>query len=128
MTTDLFFTAALKKYFFASPRGNINTYDLFDLSLAELNSTAKTLSRQLREEGEEDFINDKTTSNTNLSNRLEIVKAVIQYKKDLRNQAVLEQKQAKDRQRLMGELENREEKELESLSTEEIKKRLAELS
>jgi Lon protease-like protein len=128
MTTDLFFTAALKKYFFPSPKGNVTTYDLFDLTLTDLNSTAKNINRRLQEEGEEDFINDKTSSNTDLSNRLEIVKAVIQYKKDLRDQAAQAKQRAQERQRLLEVLQSKQEEALASLPIEEIEKRLAELS
>lgn len=128
MTTDLFFTAAVKKYFFPSSLGNINAYDLFDLPLHELNNTAKTINKRLKEEEEEDFVANKSNASTDLSNQLEIVKAVIQYKKDLRDRAAESKQRAQERQRLLEILQSKQDEALASLSMEELEKRLAELA
>lgn len=128
MSDNLFFTAALKKYLYPSTKGQITTQDLFDLTLQGLNTTAKTLNAEIKNEEEEDFINERTVQSTDIRNKLEIVKTVIQYKKDLQNANAERKAKAQERQRLLEILDSKEQESLANLSIEEIQKRLAEIS
>jgi excisionase family DNA binding protein len=75
----LFEKAARLKLRFASPQGNLSAEDLWDLPLtsvrlnaANLNNIAKAISRQLKAESEEDFVNPKSAANDGLQLALDI--------------------------------------------------------
>lgn len=65
----------------ASPKGELLPQQLFQLPLESLNTLAKGVSRQLKAEGEEDFIGAGSKVSKDLQNKLELLKAVIADKK-----------------------------------------------
>ena len=79
----MFKTAVKQKLRFDSPKGKLTTEDLYDLPLLATNGgvclddIAKALSKKLKESSEESFVLKKTTTNTTLELKLEIVKHVI---------------------------------------------------
>lgn len=78
---DNFEKASRLKLRFATHRGSLATEDLWDLDLDSLDSIAKSVNTQLRNEGEESFIpstTNKPSSNNDL--RLDILKHVIEVK------------------------------------------------
>lgn len=73
--------ASRTKLRFATTKGDLATEDLWDLNLSSLDSIAKAVNNQLRNEGEESFIpttTNKPSSNNDL--RLDILKHVIAVK------------------------------------------------
>ena len=81
----MFEKSARYGYRFPSVQGLLTSEDLWALPLtserrASLNNTAKNLTRQIREAGEEDFV-DGTQANVELNEKLEIVKYIISVKK-----------------------------------------------
>lgn len=78
---DNFEKASRLKLRFATHRGSLAAEDLWDLNLDSLDSIAKSVNTQLRNEGEESFIpstTNKPSSNNDL--RLDILKHVIEVK------------------------------------------------
>ena len=72
---------------FASIQGDLTTEILWDLPLtakrnneADLNSVAKVINKQLKEEGDEDFVNTKSKSTELIELKLDIVKYIIKCK------------------------------------------------
>lgn len=77
--TNIFEQASRKKLRFATNRGAISTEDLWDLSLEELDSIAKTLDKTVNDAGKS-FIKKKDTVNRTASLQLEVVVSVINTK------------------------------------------------
>ena len=76
----MFERAAKCKLRFQSNKGLLSTEDLFDVSLTGLDSIAKGVNKQLKEEVEESFIEKKSNVSSELELRLDILKHVIAYK------------------------------------------------
>ena len=122
------------KYRFVTPAGSLSVEDLWDLPLtstkanaANLNNIAKELSRSLKAESEEDFVNPKSNINKELQEKLEIVKYVIQVRQE-ENEAIrtAADKQAK-KAKLLEVLDRKQNQALENLTPEEIQAMLASL-
>lgn len=84
---DLFEKATKTKLRWSSPNGDLSVEELWELPLsttkpnrANLNDVAKAASRQLKAEGEEDFVNPRVSANDTLELKLEIVKYIIGVK------------------------------------------------
>ena len=78
---DNFEKAARLKLRFETTQGCLSTEELFDLNLTSLDTVAKKINKQLRDEGEESFLpstTNKKATNNNL--RLEILKYIINSK------------------------------------------------
>lgn len=73
---------ALKKQlrFKSNQFGIIQTEDLFNLTLEQLDSIAIAVNKELKEKEEGSFIKSKTTETTDLTLRLDILKDVIETK------------------------------------------------
>ncbi len=128
------FEKALRgKYRYSSPQGELSTEDLFDTPLtstrpdktANLNDIAKGLSKKLKAEAEEDFVDPKPGASSELQDKLEIVKYVIhlrQAENDLARQAI-EKKQQKDR--ILTLIARKQDEALEAQPLEELQKLVA---
>lgn len=118
---------------FPSIRGLVTTEDLFTMHLTAqngfaLDDVAKAINSKLKGMGEESFVEDADSAKRQyLTNQLEVVKFVIQFKQE-KNKAEADRraKRAK-RAKLLEALDNRENAELASLSKEDILKQLEEL-
>ena len=124
---ELFITASRKKYRFTSLKGQLLTEDLFDLSLASLDTIAVDLDEKVQKAGRKSFVGKRATATGDDENKLEIVKAVIEIKQtedENRKTRVV-----KDGQKafLTSLLEKKQMEKMESLSEEEIQKQLASL-
>jgi hypothetical protein len=135
-SNTLFITAARQKYRFPSPvgGGGLTVEQLFDLPLtatgnrASLDSVARETNRLLKEQTEESFV--ETRSNplkTELSNKLEIVKAIIAIRQEEQEAARLRTERAEKRQRLLAAIEAAENRTLSEASVDDLRKQLAEL-
>lgn len=128
MSNDLFIVASRKRYRFESGRGELTVENLWDLSLTSLDTIAKALNRKLKESAEESFIATPTTrKNTELENKLEILKYVIGVK-----QAELEKsKKAAAKSAQIAQLRElaatKANEALSAKSLEDIEKMIAEL-
>jgi len=81
-TTELFITAARKKYRFDTTKGQVTVEDLFDLNLTSLDAIAVALDDKIQTLGRKSFIAKRSSSTTEVNNKLDIVKYVIETKQE----------------------------------------------
>ena len=118
---------------FETVRGHLTVEDLWSLPLSatskfDLDTTAKGLSKALKEFSEESFVEQtQSTAQDELNLKLEIVKHVIAVKIAEREAKLAAATKAQERQKLLSILERKSNESLESLSADEIQKRLAAL-
>ena len=130
--TNLFELAARESYRFKTTRGSANVEDLYQMPLTSqsgfcLNQVAKDISADIKAAEEEDFVKVKTSSDTTLINKLNIVKHVIAYKlaeADAKRKAAEKRQQ---KQMLLEALSKRQQVDLSAKTAEEIEAMLAAL-
>lgn len=108
-------------------KGLITVEDLWDLSLANLDSIYKSLNKQKRESNEESLLEVKSVQDIELEVAIEIIKHIVSVKlaeKAAREQAVENKKQ---KQKILEIMAKRQDSALENLSDEDLAKKLAEL-
>lgn len=130
---SMFEKATRLKLRFTSNKGELTVENLWELPLQsrtsfDLDNVAKAANNELKSLSEESFVSTTNNPAKNLAQlKLDIVKRVIEVKiaenEEQRNAA---QKSA-ERQRLLEALNNSEQQELQKLTPDEIRKRLAEL-
>ena len=121
------FELAVKMKFRFPFKGLINSEDLFDLSVKDLDSIFKTINSELKKVKEESLLEVKSTEDQILDTKIEIVKYIFNVKQE-EEQKRLKAKELKDKkQRLMEILASKEDQDLLGKSTEEIKKMINEL-
>lgn len=121
----LFENATRRRYRFPF-KGNINTEDLWDLNVKGLDEIYKTLNKELRE-SQEDSLLTQSDENTELTEKIEIVKYIVQVKMDEQKAQVDAAQRAETRRKLLEVKADRENRRLEGLSDEEINKMLEDL-
>ena len=132
-TTDIFKQATKLKLRFSSVRGDLTIEDLWDLPLTSksnlsLDGVGKPIQKALRESDEDSLVDVPTTSKNELNSlRLAIIKEIISVKQEenliKQNQAAIESQKALLKQALASKKVD----EINSLSVEEIEKRIASL-
>lgn len=112
---------------FSTPQGTISTEDLWDLPLtsgsasrANLNAIAKGISRQLKAEGEEDFVNPQPKANETLQLQLDIIKHVIQTKQAENEVVATAAAKREQKARLLELIARKQDAALEGKSLEEL--------
>ena len=120
---NLFETASRQKLRFTTAKGLLPTEDLWDLPLlTTLNELAKSLSKQVKEAGEESFIEGKSSANEKLETMFEIVKHIIKVKLAERETLKVAKKNATKKAQLDELIHNKKNAELASLSIEDLEK------
>lgn len=130
----MFEKAVRLKLRFSSPQGNLSVEDLWDLPLtsmraaqANLNNIAKDVSRQLKAEGEEDFVNPKTSADELLRLKLDIVKHVI-LTRQAENETLRAAAERKEKKaRLLELIAKKQDQALEGKPLEELQEMVAAL-
>lgn len=99
MEKNIFEQASKQKLRFASSRGQITTEDLWDLSLEDLDTIAKTLNKQVKESSEESFIKKQTTADRKATLKLEVVVSIINTKleEQEKRKSAAERKEKRDK-------------------------------
>ena len=130
----MFEKAVRLKLRFGSPQGNLMAEDLWDLPLtstratvANLNSIAKDISRKLKAEGEEDFVDPKTSANEILQLQLDIVKHVIQVKQGENEFARVAAARKEQKARITELIARKQDQQLEGKTLEELQEMVAAL-
>lgn len=126
--TNLFVIASRKKYRFKSGRGQLTTEALWELDLEDLNTIAITLDDESEKEGKKSFIKKRNVKSKELSNKLDIVKYIIEVKmneSEVRKTRAVNNQQ---KQLLESLLEKKKMEELENLSPDQIEEKLKELN
>jgi len=124
---NLFEQASRLKLRYQTTKGLVSTEDLWDLPLTSLNEVAKSLNKQVKEAGEESFIEIKSTANEKLELSFEIVKYVIKVKLAEQKADKLAKENATKKQQLLELLHQKKNEQLSQLSVDEIEKMLADL-
>ncbi len=125
-TTNIFEYAVRNKVRFPF-KGMISVEDLWDLSLANLDSIYKALNKQVKESDEESLLATKTSVDTELEIQIAIVKHIVSVKlaeKEAREKAVAKKAQ---KQRIMSIIAAKEDEALQNSSVDDLKKMLDEL-
>ena len=126
----MFEQAARLKLRFETALGSLTIEDLWDLPLTgkkeNLDNIAIGLSKQVREESTESFVVKATKANEELELKFAIVKHVIEVKLAEQTAAKMAADNKATRARLTEILAHKEDQELEGLSKEELRARIAE--
>lgn len=123
---NLFEVATRANYQFPF-RGMINVIDLWDLSLTNLDSVFKTLNAEVKKFEEESLLRTKLKEDEEISNKIEIVKYIVNVKLNEKKKRENDIKNAETRQKLLEIKAKRQNAALENMSDEELDKALAEL-
>lgn len=119
----LFETAIRNKYRFFY-RGMITYEDLWDLDVKALDAIYKTLMSEKKNSETESLIS-QTVENTELNNKIEIVKYVFNVKVEEAKAAEQKAENAAKKQKILAILARKQDAELENKSTEELEKLIA---
>lgn len=125
-----FATATRLKYRFKTQRGLVSTEDLWDLPLTgvvSLNTIAKTINRAIKAEEEEDFVSTKSKADTTLIAMLDIVRSVIDFKKNEKARRLKRSTNKAKRERLLGILARKEDADDENQSKAALRRMIEEL-
>lgn len=124
---NLFVLATRQKYRFVTSVGLATVEDLWDMPLdsnnrPNLNNTAKSIAKKLRESEEENFVGVKSDADEILENQLEIVKYIIKVKLDDKRSREEEFANKQKRQKILEIIDKKNNQALENLSVEELEK------
>lgn len=126
MNTNIFEMASREKFRFPY-KGFITTEDLWDLSLDQLDLIYKTLNKDVKVSQEESLLNKKTSENTALAAKIDIVKYVFNAKLEDAAKRETEALNAEKKRRILEVLAKKQDDSLQGMSEEELKKMLADL-
>ena len=131
---NLFIEATALKLRFATVKGKLMVEDLWDLPLTPrsrqavcLDDIAKSLNSAIKEDAEESFVVKTTKKNEPLLIAFEIVKYIIKVKLAEKEQRSMAKEKADKKKRILSILNDKENKELEGKSREELLKELESL-
>lgn len=124
---NLFEVATRENYLFPF-KGMINVIDLWDLSLTNLDSVFKTLNAEVKKSEEESLLNAKTKEDEELTNKIEIIKYIVNKKLAEKEARENEKKNKEKRQRILEIKAKRQDEALENMSDEDLDKLLADLN
>ena len=127
MSNETMFEVATRNKMRFPFRGLVSVEDLWDLSVANLDSVFKALNSQVKQAKEESLLDTKTKEDEVLDLQIEIVKYIVKTKLD-ENAIRLQAKEKKEKkQKLMEILSAKQEEDLQHKSVEEIQAMLNEL-
>jgi hypothetical protein len=127
MEKNIFEIAVREKYTY-NFRGLIKTEDLYDLKLTDLDAIYKGLKSDLAQLGEDSLIDSvDTEAKETINNKIEIVKAVVDYKREVKKNLEDAKAKAETKRRLKDLIAQKENETLEGKSLDELKAMLAEL-
>lgn len=119
----MFETASRRKYRFPF-HGSINTEDLWDLSVQNLDLVFKALNAQVKQSSEESLLQTKNPASQQLETQIAIVKHIVSVKLAEAETRRLASENAQKRQRIMEIISSKQDEELHSKSVEELSKML----
>lgn len=128
MTTTNIFEYAVRNKIRFPFKGVISVEDMWDLSLANLDSIYKMLNKQVKQSEEESLLTTKTNVDTELEIQIAIVKHIVSVKleeQDAREKAAAKKVQ---KQKIMSIIATKEDEALQNSSVDDLKKMLDELN
>ena len=127
MEKNIFEIAVREKYTY-NFRGLIKTEDLYDLKLTDLDTIYKGLKSDLAQLGEDSLIDSvDTEAKETINNKIEIVKAVVLYKIEVKKNLEEAKAKAETKRRLKDLIAQKKNEELEGKSLDELEAMLASL-
>ena len=127
MEKNIFEIAVREKYTY-NFRGLIKTEDLYDLKLTDLDTIYKGLKSDLAQLGEDSLIDSvDTEAKETINNKIEIVKAVVLYKIEVKKSLEEAKTKAETKRRLKDLIAQKKNEELEGKSLDELEAMLASL-
>lgn len=125
---NLFIMASRKKFRFAF-KGMISVEDLWDLSLKELDTIFKNLNAQYKAQiNEESLLTDKTDGATVLEAKIQIIKYIVQTKKDEIADRELQAVRKAQKDKILEIIASKKDQQLQEMSVEELMKKFEELN
>lgn len=103
--------------------GQINTEDLFDLSVEELDKIFKELNGIVKQADEESLL-DNSSMDDKLSTKIEIIKYIVKAKLEEKEANQLAKEKAIQRQKILAIMAERDDEELKNMSKEELEEML----
>lgn len=119
----MFETASRRKYRFPF-HGSINTEDLWDLSVQNLDLVFKALNAQVKQSSEESLLQTKNPASQQLETQIAIVKHIVSVKLAEAETRRLASENAQKKRRIMEIISSKQDEELHSKSIEELSKML----
>ena len=119
--------AAKMKLRFQTERGNLSVEDLWKLSLQDLDKVAINLSEELENTPKKSFISEVTTTDAVTTLKFDIVKDIIADKLTEKAEKENATKKKEEKAKLLDLLARKQAQNLETMSEEEILKKLQEL-
>lgn len=119
----MFETASRRKYRFPF-HGSINTEDLWDLSVQNLDLVFKALNAQVKQSSEESLLQTKNPASQQLETQIAIVKHIVSVKLTEAETRRLASENAQKKRRIMEIISSKQDEELHSKSIEELSKML----
>lgn len=105
-------------------KGQISVSDLYDLNVEELDSIYQNLNREKKQVSEESLLKPKTTVNTILTMKIDIVKYIVEYKLEETQKQLDRREKAEKKEKIMSILANKQDSELEGKTTDELQEML----
>ena len=121
----LFITASRAKFRFPSSVGQLSAEDLWDLPLSgrgqNLDNIARALHKELKDaDGDISFVKPAVKTTVELQAKFDIVKHVIDTKMAERDAREVSEAKAATKQKLMAKLAEKQDKDLDNKSADEI--------
>lgn len=126
MEKNLFEIAARNKYRFPY-HGTITTEDLYDLSVENLDGIYKKLNAEIRKTEEDSLLETDSAENTELKNKVEIIKSIVNYKLKMAEKTRKAFETHQKKQRIMSIIYDKKNEELRNKSAEELEQLLESL-
>lgn len=124
---SLFEKATRLKLRFSTDRGLLSVEQLWDLTLAKLNTLAKSLNKDLKASKEEDFLDETTEEDAELKLKFDVVRYIMEILKEEKKQRQ-DAKSISDRKQYLLRLkQQRQEEQDQEMSVEDIDAELAKL-
>ena len=129
---DIFEKATKLRLRFMTEKGVLSTEDLWSLPLTSknglsLNGIAVAVNKSLKASTEESFVEEKPSENPILRLKLEIIKRIIEVKKEEAASAATARERAERKQNLLKLIREKEEGAMSEKSLEELKAELEKL-
>lgn len=123
MEKNIFEVASRKKFRFETTKGVLSTEDLWEIPMTgkvSLNEVAKCISREIKDSIEEDFVNIETRKNLESEEKLELVKYIIEVRKNESLKKVEDKKKEEEKEFYKKLLREKEIEEKKNMSKEEL--------
>lgn len=116
---SLFELASRRKYRFQL-NGSLTVEDLWDLTPENLDKIFKSLNAQLKRTQEESLLAVRTAEDADLLHKVEIVKHIVAVKLEEKEAALAAKVRKEQRQKIMAILDEKKDKALHDMSTEQL--------